>query len=203
MTITPYRSLVRYQNPAVEPVTLAEAKRHCRVDTDDSDEYLAAAIAVAREYCEERLDTTFVDTVWEARYDTFPIWQIVLPRPPMQPSDVTIQYRDEGGVTNTITSSGGAFQVDHRTTPGRVYPLYNGVWPAVRGDENSVMVRWTAGYGPSASAVPTVARHAMLLLVAHWFATREPVTVGSTAQNANIPATFDTLIAAAGWGAYR
>jgi uncharacterized phiE125 gp8 family phage protein len=203
VSVTPYRSLVRHTLPAVEPVTLAEVKRHCRVDTDDSDEYLATAIAVAREYCEDRLDTTFVNTVWEARYDTFPLWEIVLPRPPMQSDSVTVQYRDESGASHTITSSSGSFQVDHRTTPGRVYPLYNGVWPAVRGDENSVTVRWTAGYGASPASTPAVCRHAMLLLCAHWFATREPVTVGSTAQNASIPHTFDTLIAAAGWGPYR
>lgn len=203
VSLTPYRSLVRYTRPAVEPVALHEAKRHCRVDDDDSNDYLVALIAAAREYCEERLDTTFVDTVWEARYDSFPIWNINLPRPPMRDAPVTITYRDEAGTLQTLTSTASQFQVDYRAVPGRVYPLYNGVWPAVRGDENSVVVRYTAGHGPSAESTPPVARHAILLLVAHWFASREPVTVGSTAQNAPVPYTFETLIASAGWGAYR
>jgi uncharacterized phiE125 gp8 family phage protein len=201
--LTPYRSLVRSTPPAVEPVTLAEAKHHCRVDTTDDDAYISSLIAVAREYVEDRLDVTLITTVWEARYDAFPIWELLLPRPPMQAANVTVTYRNEGGSMVTITSVASQFQTDHRTTPGRIYPLYNGVWPAVRGDENSVTVQWTAGYGASGSAVPTTVKHAILLLVAHWYGTREPVTTGTTAQNLPIPLTFETLMAASGWGGYR
>lgn len=200
--LTPYRSLVRLTPPAVEPVSLAEAKEHCRVDIDDDDAYIASLITVAREVVEDRLDQTLMQTVWEARYDSFPIWELVLPRPPMAAANVTIVYRDEGGADRTITSDAGQFRIDDRTVPGRVFPNYAAVWPAVRGDENSVTVRWTAGHA-TASACPAVARHAMLLLVGHWYATREPVTVGTTAQNAPVPYTFETLISHASNGVYR
>ena len=201
--ITPYRSLTRHTPPAVEPVSLSEAKAHCRIDSDADDAYVASLISVAREYIEERLDLTLITTVWQARYDVFPLWELLLPRPPMQPQTVTVTYRTEAGESVTMTSAANAFQADHLTTPGRIYPLYNGVWPAVRGDENSVMVQWTAGYGASGMAVPSTIRHAILLLVGHWHATREPVTVGSTAQNLPVPLTFETLMAASGWGGYR
>lgn len=201
--ITPYRSLTRHTPPAVEPVSLAEAKSHCRIDSNADDSYVASLIAVAREYVEERLDLTLVTTVWQARYDVFPLWELLLPRPPMQPQNVTVTYRDESGTNRTITSDAAAFQTDHLTTPGRIYPLYNGVWPAVRGDENSVTVQWTAGYGNSGMAVPSTIRHAILLLVGHWYGTREPVSTGTTAQNLPIPLTFETLMAASGWGGYR
>jgi uncharacterized phiE125 gp8 family phage protein len=184
-------------------VSLSEAKAHCRVDASTDDAYITSLIQVAREYVEERLDLTLITTVWQARYDVFPIWEMLLPRPPMQQQNVTVTYRNESGALLTITSAGSAFQVDHLTTPGRIYPLYNGVWPAVRGDENSVMVQWTAGYGGTGSAVPATVRHAILLLVAHWYGTREPVTTGTTAQNLPIPLTFETLMAASGWGGYR
>lgn len=201
--ITPYRSLTRHTAPTVEPVTLSEAKTHCRIDSDADDAYVSSLIQVAREYIEERLDLTLITTVWQARYDTFPLWELLLPRPPMQSQTVTVTYRTEAGQSVTMTSATSAFQTDHLTTPGRIYPLYNGVWPAVRGDENSVIVQWTAGYGASGSAVPGTIRHACLLLVGHWYATREPVTVGNTAQNLPIPLTFETLMAASGWGGYR
>lgn len=199
--ITPYRSLVRATPPAVEPITLAEAKTQCRVDTNDEDAYLTGLIAVSREYLEETLDLSILTQTWEARYDTFPLWEIILPRPPMAPGTVTIEYRDEAGQTQTITSAAD-FQVDRNVVPGRVFPLYNGVWPAIRGDENSVMVRWTAGYGAAGSNAPAILRQAMLLLVAHWFEMRQPVVAGYS-QVLPVPNTFETLMAASGWGGYR
>jgi len=198
--VTPYRSLRRYTEPATEPVTLAEAKTHCRVDTSDDDTYLTALINLGRIYVEDILDITMITTVWEARYDVFPLWELTLPRPPMAAQTVTVIYRDESGTNQTITSVAG-FQADPYVTPGRIYPLYNGVWPAVRGDENSVTVRWTAGYGAAAS-VPQNLKHLVLLLVAHWYANREPVTQANL-QLQNIPMTFQTLLAQSGWGGYR
>ena len=198
--ITPYRSLIRYTRPAVEPVTLSEAKAHCRVDINDDDALIQNLIATARAYCEDILDVSMITTVWEARYDAFPMWELTLPRPPMRPETVTVVYRDEAGANHTITSTSG-FQVDAYATPGRIYPLYEGVWPAVRGDENSVTVRWTAGYGTSGLAVPPTLRHAVMLLVAHWYGLgREPVTTGGVVS---VPTTFETLLAASGWGGYR
>ena len=199
-SLTPYRSLVRAVQPAVEPVSLSDAKAHCRVDTNADDAYIASLIAAAREYSEERLDVTLITTTWEARYDAFPLWELVLPRPPMQPAAVTVTYRDQGGAMQTITSTGSAFQVDSFATPGRIYPNYQGVWPPVRGDENSITVRWTAGYGAAGLSVPATIRHGILLLVGHWYANREAVTSGNAVE---VPMTFETLIAASGWGGYR
>jgi len=201
--VTPYRSLVRTVAPAVEPVSLSEAKVHLRVDTDADDTYISTLITVAREYCEERLNATFIESTWVAKYDVFPLWELTLPRPPMVSSNVSITYRDESGSNQTITSDAGSFQVDAAVIPGRVYPNYNEVWPAVRGDENSVVVTYKAGYGTTSASVPGTVKHGILLLCGHWFASREPVTVGSTAQNLPIPYTFETLIAMGGWGNYQ
>ena len=202
-SLTPYRSLVRTIAPSVEPVSLSEAKAHLRVDTDDDDTYISTLITVAREYCEERLDSTFITTTWQAKYDVFPLWNLNLPRPPMLSGNVTVVYRDEAGNNTTITSDAGDFQVDASVIPGRIYPIYNGVWPAVRGDENSVTVTYTAGYGATAASLPGYIKHAVLLLCGNWYAAREPVTAGMTSQNMPIPYTFETLISMGGMGVYR
>lgn len=201
-SVTDYRSLTRYVAPAAEPVTLSEAKAHCRVDTSNDDSYISTLISTARQYIEEVLDISMITTVWETRYDAFPLWEIILPRPPMQSGLVTVIYRDEAGTSRTITSAASAFQTDFYATPGRIYPNYQDTWPAVRGDENSVVVRWSAGYGASGSSVPAILKHAILLLVAHWYEQRQPVGLGYS-QVLPIPTTFETLVAAAGWGGYR
>lgn len=201
-TVTPYRSLVVHAAPAVEPVSLADAKVQCRVDTSDEDTYISALITMSRQYIEQILDVALITQTLEARYDSFPLWEIVLPRVPMGSGTVTVVYRDEAGNDQTITSAASAFQVDYRATPGRIYPLYNGVWPAVRGDENSVTVRWQAGYGASGSDVPMLFRQLCLLQVAHLFEHRQPVVAGYS-QVLPVPQTFETLLAASGWGSYR
>lgn len=199
-TITPYRSLVRITQPDVEPVSLAEAKAQARVDTEADDAYIQGLISVARQYVEDQLDITLLTTVWEASYDLFPVWAIVLPRPPLQPAAITVSYRLGDGASGTRLSASGHFRVDTRTIPGRIYPNWSETWPAVRGDENSVVVNYTAGYGNDGTSVPPVCRHLILLLVAHWYESRQIVAAGNFGS---VPKTFETLLAAADLGIYR
>ncbi len=53
-----------------------------------------------------------------------------------------------------------------------------------------------AGYGDAAEDVPTPLRHAMQLLVRHWFDQRTPVIVGTSAMD--VPLAYHALI-----GPYR
>lgn len=199
-TVTPYRSLVRVSQSVVEPVSLADAKVQCRVDGEDSDAYLMSLIAVARQYVEDSLDITLMDSQWRVSYDLFPVWSIQLPRSPMAAGNVSVTYRVGDGTTQTITSDAGNFRVDYDAIPGRIYPNWAETWPAVRGDENSVVVTYTAGYGTTPSDVPPVARHLIRLLVSHWFDARQVVGTGAVGE---VPATFQTLLAASGLGIYR
>ena len=199
-TITAFRSLVRITQPTVEPVSLGEAKVQARVDTEADDAYIQSLIAVARQYVEDILDITILTTVWESSYDLFPVWAIVLPRPMLQSANITVTYRLGDGATSTKSSAAGDFQVDTRTVPGRIYPNWSDTWPGVRGDENSVVVNYTAGFGPDGSSVPPVYKHLIMMLVAHWYDSRQSVAPGNYGT---IPKTFDTLLAAADLGVFR
>jgi uncharacterized phiE125 gp8 family phage protein len=198
-SITPFRSLVRITPPAVEPVSLAFAKQHCRVDTEADDLYIQSLISVARQYVEDVLDITICTTVWEVKYDLFPVWAIVLPRLPMLDRAVTVTYRSGDGTYSQL-SSATDFQVDASVLPGRIYPQWARSWPATRGDENSVTVRYSAGYGDDGQTAPPVVKHLILLLTAHWYDTRQPAVTGAPQS---VPHTFDTLLAAASMGVYR
>lgn len=201
-----YRSLTRQTPPAVEPVTLAEAKTHLRVDGNDSDAEITAMISAAREWCEQYLDRTLVHTQWVMRFDRFPVDSIAdieLPRPPVVAAGVntavTVTYTLEGGGTAAYGTA--SYRVDRHSTPGAVKTLYGGTWPPHLQDDNSVSVTWWAGYGSSGSDVPAAIRHAMLMLVAFWYDHRGTVLVGGISKQLEF--AVESLLSSQKWGSYR
>ncbi len=194
-----YRSLVRQTQPAVEPVTLAEAKAHLRVDTADDDAYITGLVRAAREWVEQYLDRTLVHTQWVMRFDKFPAdstADIELPRPPVVASGtataVTVAYTLEDGTTASYSTA--SFRVDRASTPGAVKTNYAQTWPPHRQDDNAISVTWWAGYGPSGSEVPQGVKNAMLLYIHELYEKR---------GNAEPPDAAKALLDAYKWGSYR
>jgi uncharacterized phiE125 gp8 family phage protein len=202
-----YRSLNRQTGPAVEPVTLSEAKAHMRVDTSDDDTYITSLIKAAREWCEEYLDRTLVNTQWVMRFDRFPTdgtHDIELPRPPIVSSGtataVALTFTYENGTTATYGTS--SYRVDRASTPGAVKTLYGQTWPPHLQDDNAISVTWWAGYGASGSDVPQSIRHAILMLCSHWYETRG-ATISSGAVPQDVPLGVRALLGSCKWGSYR
>lgn len=200
-----YRSLTRATQPAVEPVTLSEAKAHCRIDGNDDDAYVASLITAAREWCEQYLDRSLVYTQWVMRFDRFPpdgTHDIELPRPPMAAAGtataVALTFTYDNGTTATYATS--SYRVDRNSTPGTVKTLYGQTWPPHLQDDNAISVTWWAGYGPSGSSVPAAIRHAMLMLVGMWYERR--MAADSMSGN-EIPFGVKSLLDSQKWGSYR
>ncbi len=198
-----YRSLTRTTAPAVEPVTLAEAKAHCRVDTSTDDTYISSLITAAREWVEEYLDRALVHQQYVMRLDSFP-YEIELPRPPMATSGTTtaVAVTYTLGDDSTTTLSTASYRVDRQATPGVVRQLRSGTWPANLDDYNAVTVTWWAGYGSSGASVPVAIRHAILMLVGHWYETRQ-ATVATGAVPQDVPFGVTSLLDSQKWGSYR
>lgn len=156
--------------PAVEPVLLAEAKLHLRVDTTDEDPEITLMIEAAREICEMISGRQFINATWPEYFDRFPSPELRLARPPLS-SITSIQYVDTGGTTQTWDS--GDYQVDTISEPARVKPVFGGSFPSTRDDYNAVTVTFVAGYGTAGSDVPPIYRRAIKFLVGHWFLNRE------------------------------
>jgi uncharacterized phiE125 gp8 family phage protein len=201
-----YRSLTRQTPPAVEPVTLAEAKAHLRVDTADDDAYITGLITAAREWVEQYLDRTLVHTQWVMRLDQFPasgMEPIELPRPPIVASGtataVSITLTSELGTTSTYSTA--EYRVDRQSTPGAIRPLYGFTYPPHRIDDNSISVTWWAGYGASGTSVPATIRHAILLLLGFWYEHRSSVLVGSISKELEF--SVKSLLDSQRWGTYR
>lgn len=196
-----YRSLTTLTPPAVEPVTLAEAKHHCRVDTDADDAYIGSLITAAREWCEAYCDETYIHTQYRMTLDAFPV-EIELPRPPMATSGtvtaVSVTYTLEN--TGTATLSTSEYRVDRDSTPGVLRTLYNGSWPSHLLDYNAVSVTWWGGKGADGTAVPQRVRNAILWLVGYWYERRMAADAASLSE---IPFGAKALLDSAKWGAYR
>lgn len=196
-----YRSLTRLTAPATEPVTLAEAKQHCRIDTTDDDAYVSSLIAAAREWCEAYCEETFLHTQYKMTLDSFPV-EIEIPRPPMATSGtvtaVTITYTLENQTTATLSTD--QYRVDRDSVPGVLRTNYNGSWPSHLLDYNAVTVTWWGGRGSSGSAVDQRFKNAILWLVGYWYERR---MAAEGVNLSEIPFGVKSLLDNAKWGSYR
>ena len=204
-----YRSLVvvTASGTGDRPVSVADAKEHLRiVDTTEDDAYVGQLVDAATTWCEDYCDRTFADKEYTVAFDDFFGTRIELPRPPVRlnavssGATVTISYVDTGGATQTLTFSQSGtqeFRLDRDHVPALVYPLYLGVWPSVRLDDKAVQITYLAGYGGAAN-VPTPAKHAIKMLVGHWYLSRE--AVGNAGQN--VPMGVAALLEPLKWKQY-
>lgn len=169
--------------PAAEPVTLAEAKAHLRVDGTDDDALIASLIEASRIYCEQFTARAFITQTWEYVVDAFPTREIMLPLPPLQ-SVTSVKYDDGSGVETTLGTD--QYEVDNVSQPGWVVPVTTG-WPtSVWDGVNSVRIRFVAGYDPGtdspvdlAANVPQSLKAAILLHVGQLYQQREDIVVGT------------------------
>ena len=165
--------------PATEPLTVAEAKSHLRVDITDDDTIIGEYISTARVFAEGVTRRAFVAQTWDYTLDRFPLAAIKLPIQPVT-SVSYVQYVDATGSTQTFTEGTSpdvakydVFTDGPRTT---IVPKYNQVWPDTRDHPNVVTVRFVAGY----STFPADLKTALRLLVGHQYENREAVVIGFT-----------------------
>ena len=195
-----YRSLKRITEPVVEPVSLAEAKSHLRVDADfdADDQYIMSLVSAARYHVETVSDRTLIRSQWQMKIDAFPSWDIELPRPPITTGSIVVTYIPSDGVYQPVPFTN--FREDRDATPAVIRPQWNRTWPSTRGAENDVVITYWAGYGEDGRAVPAPARHAMLMLIGGWYANRESIVQG--AMNP-VPMAVEMLLGSINWGQYR
>lgn len=162
-------SLVQSIAPASEPISLDEAKAHCHIESDftEDDTQVDAFIAAARESCEARTSRQLVEATWVLRLSGFPCGDVLeLPKPPLK-SVTSVAYVDPDGTTQTLSTD--VYEMDPHTTPGRIVLKYGQVWPSVRCQRNAVIVTFVAGY----TEVPKLLKQGMLMRIAHWYENRE------------------------------
>jgi len=178
--------------PAIEPVSLPEAKLHLRVDGDDDDTAIVAQLMAARRWAEQATWRAFITQTWELTRNEFPgLTQLQLPRPPLQ-SVTSVKYTVDAGTEYTYASTNYIVDVDNE--PGKIVLKSTSTWPSdVLYPVNGVRIRFVAGYGDDAEDVPEHFRQAILLLLGHWYENREQVVV-SGAVPKEIPLGVESLL---------
>ena len=176
--------------PALEPVSLDDAKAHLRLDGDDEDDLVAAAIVAARVHVEAATRRVLIEQSWRVYLDAWPRNRMVtVPVAPLLGVDAVTVY-DAAGAPHTVATD--AYQVDAATVPGRLVLLPSAPAPVGRA-VNGIEIDVTAGYGVSSVAVPAPLRQAIMMLVAHWYEQRG--AVGHDLAFVTAPLGFEALIA--------
>jgi len=178
----------RTTGPEGEPVTLAEAKAHLRLQHDSEDELVTGLIRAAREEVEAATGLALMAQTWRKVLDRLPRDRIVrlTPHPVRDVLSVTVFGEDgEGSVVDPAS-----YSVDAASRPARVHfetPL------APTASLNGIEVEFVAGHGEAGTDVPDLLKRAVLVLVAHWYEFRG--VYGASGQPVSYPAGYERLIA--------
>ncbi len=205
--------------PAVEPISLAEAKLHLRIDTADEDGLLQSLILTSRLHIEVAVNLALITQNWSCYFDQWPqnlmgrrgplsppgaavtsldphtvlaanASTLRLPLNPIKSVDAIRVYADDGTFA-TLPVAG--FAIDLFSRPVRIARRSGTHLPTPGRALNGIEFAITAGFGPTPADVPSPIRQALLLLVAHWYEHRDPGEIGTAATY--VPATISALLA--------
>ncbi len=167
-------ALVLTLAPLTEPLTVAEAKAHLRLDTSAEDVLIASLILTSRLHIEAALGLALITQSWQLQLDAWPDGKaLALPLHPVSAVTAVLMTAYDGTATTLATSA----TVFDPGPPARIVRTGPG-WPTITAAANGISIRFTAGFGPTPADVPAPIRQAMLLLVAHWYEHRDPIEIG-------------------------
>jgi uncharacterized phiE125 gp8 family phage protein len=174
--------------PAIEPVSLAEAKAWLRVDHDDDDDVITALIAGSRIHVEAQTRRALITQSWRLSFDGWPADGRIDVRPAPLKALSAVRVYDAAGVTHDVDLQ--AFVLDKANASLAFAPW---ALPAPERIVAGIELDVAVGYGDAAVDVPEPLRQAIRLLVAHWYENRGVV---STATNvAVLPSSVTALLA--------
>ena len=177
--------------PAVEPVTLGEAKAHLRIDGSEEDTLLQSLVQAARVHLELVLARAFITQGWTYLRDAWPVGrELVLPLAPVASVNSVAVIAADG---TRATLDPAAYLLDGSGSTPRL--VLAGATPLPRPGRagNGIEIVLVAGHGSTGADVPAPLRHAILLLAAHWYENRQPVEIGLAGEP--LPLAIAELIA--------
>jgi uncharacterized phiE125 gp8 family phage protein len=174
--------------PAIEPLTLAEAKAHLRVEHADEDTLIGGLIKGARSHVEIATRRALITRRWRLVRDAWPADGRLAVAPGPLKQLVAARIYNSGGTTQALDLA--AFIVDKA---GAVLTLTAGGVVAPGRLAAGIEIDVDAGYGDAAADVPEPLRQAIRLLLTHWYENRG--IMGTGGETAARPASVTALIA--------
>lgn len=178
--------------PAIEPVSVDDAKRHMRIDWPDDDAYIADLIVEARQWCEQGIRRALITQTIQATMQLpepvqgrlsgvigRPGWPIELPMTAAGTlQSVTLAEIETQIATWASLTVTDDYLVDTSSEPGRIWLAAAAIalWSVSLNYPGSIprtRVTYVAGYGATASSVPYPIRRAILNATAHLYENRE------------------------------
>ena len=173
--------------PAIEPVTLVEAKAHLRIDNDAEDELIGKLIVAARHHIEAAAGLALITQGWSHFLDRWPKSNAVeLPLAPVMAIDEVKVYGEDDEAAVIDPSH---YFADRITRPARLVLRHDRMWPPPGRMANGIEISVTLGYGEAASDVPQALRSAIVRLLTHWYENR-----GDDKEPAGPPLGIDLLV---------
>ena len=167
--------------PAVEPITLADAKAHLRVTTttttDVDSVYINGLITVARKKVESYLNRKLVWQMWDIYWDRWPAGDyITLPFGNLK-TVTSVKYTDSDSTQSTLSST--KYTVDIYSNEGRVVLVGGNSWPSDNLFEaNPITIKFKCGFSSSRANIPEPIKHAVKVELSGLYEQREPDIVG-------------------------
>ncbi len=207
--------------PAIEPITLDEAKAQARIDTSVDDALITSLITAARQWAEQYMGRALITQSWQMWLDLWPgaferwwdgvrdgpitgldeINYIALPRAPLQ-SVTSVNYYDNSD--NATLWDAGNYYVDTIREPGRLALRMGSVWPSPSRLTNGIGITYFAGYGDNGDSVPEAIKAGIRQLIAHWYEHRGEAATASSARGTIVTPTVPVpLVIQAALDPYR
>lgn len=207
--------------PTIEPVTLAEAKAHLRLEESLDDAFVLACVVAARQHIErvcwrglllQTLELTQASFRGADKQEQLPDFIPAYAEPtPVEGSrfqpfieltgghladtpNISVTYLDENGTQQTLSPSAYVVQgLGNDSMAGRLWLNEAGgySWPNTLSRFDAVKVQYTVGWATQ-NLLPIGLKHAVLLLVSHMYENRTPVITGTIAVNLEL--TLDALM---------
>lgn len=172
--------------PAVEPVSLPEAKAHLRLDGADEDELVGALLRAARLAVEGACRLLLVQQSWRV---TLPAWPpgrtVELALAPVMAVSA-IRIFDAADAPSTVLPA--LYRLESAGDPARL--VADPAAPDPGAPPGRIEIDLLCGFGAAAESVPAPIRLALRMLVARWFERR-----GDDPSGSPIPADVAALLA--------